>query len=95
MRKKSVSKKPTEYSLTCSCGAKVPVIELIGKGYMGHCAGCGALIFFHNSSLLTRLSYGGQLCQHQPEKKPCPGGFTSWCDICRVRVFYRSNEKTT
>jgi hypothetical protein len=93
MTKKKTTKKPTNFSLTCGCGAKVPVIELgDGKGYMGHCAGCGALTFFHNSSLLTRLSYGGQLCSHDPERKPCPGGSTSWCDTCRVRIFFRHSE---
>ena len=90
MPKKVTNQKPTEYTLICSCGARAPVMELAnGKGYMGHCAACGCLTFFHNASLLARLSYGGQLCPHQPERKRCPGGETSWCDICRVRTFYR------
>ena len=91
-KKKGVKKTLTQFSLTCSCGAKVPVIELAGKGYMAHCAGCGTLTFFHNPSLLARLGFGGELCPHHPERKPCPGGLTSWCDICRIRVFYRNRD---
>jgi hypothetical protein len=95
MPKKGNNKILTEYSLTCSCGAKVPVVELgSGKGYMGHCAACGSLTFFHNPSLLTRLSYGSQICSHRPEPKLCPGGSTTWCDICRVRVFLRDKGTT-
>ena len=90
--KKGVNKKLTGLSLTCSCGAAVQVVELAGKGYMAHCAACGALTFFHNPVLLERIKFGGQLCPHHPERKPCPGGLTSWCDICRVRIFYRNSE---
>jgi hypothetical protein len=48
-------------------------MELDEKGYMAHCAGCGALTFFHNPVLLERIKFGGQLCPHHPERKPCPG----------------------
>lgn len=87
-RKKAAKKTPTEFFFDCSCGARVRVFELGERGYMGHCAGCGSLTFFHNSQLLERLRYGAQLCPHHPERKPCPGGDTTWCKVCRVRTFY-------
>jgi len=86
-RKKAVKKKPTEYTLDCPCGVKAPIFEL-ESGYMAHCADCGSLAFFNNSRLLERLHYGGELCPHHPEPKPCRGGHTTWCPICRVRRFY-------
>jgi hypothetical protein len=64
-------KKPTEYTLDCQCGAKAAVFE-IEKGY---------------PILLQRLHFGGKLCPHELEKKPCRGGHTTWCPICRVRSF--------
>ncbi len=79
-------KKPTEYTLDCPCGAKAAVFE-IEKGYMAHCPSCGAVTFFDNPILLQRLHFGGKLCPHDPEKKPCRGGHTTWCPICRVRSF--------
>jgi len=87
-KKKATKKKATEFFLDCPCGAKAQVFELGDKGFMAHCPGCGSLTFFHNPQLLQRLGFGGQLCPHQPEQKPCPGGDTSWCPICRVRTFY-------
>jgi len=87
-KKKPTRKKPTEVVIDCRCGARSRVFEL-AKAYMAHCPGCGALTFFHNPELLERLRLGGQLCPHQPEPKPCPGGATTWCPICRVRTFYR------
>jgi len=82
-------RKPTEFHLHCECGAKARVYAIEGKGYMAHCAACGMLVFFQNEDLLERVKYGGPLCPHKPERKPCPGGHTSWCLICRVRTFYR------
>jgi len=59
----------------------------IEKGYMAHCPSCGAVTFFDNQVLLQRLHFGGKLCPHELEKKPCRGGHTTWCQICRVRSF--------
>lgn len=87
-RKKAAKKKPTVFFIDCPCGAKARVFELGEKGYMAHCPGCGTLTFFHNPQLLERLRFGGHLCPHHPEGKPCPGGHTTWCPICRVRTFY-------
>ena len=89
-KKKATKKKPTELVIDCRCGAKARVFEL-EKGFMAHCPGCGALTFFHNPELLERLRFGGQLCPHRPEPKPCPGGSTTWCPTCRTRTFYRDD----
>ncbi len=85
-------KKVTEYSLDCNCGSKAAVFEL-EKGYMAHCPDCGAVTFFDNPMLLQRLRFGGKLCPHQLEKKPCRGGHTTWCPICRIRSFEYGSEK--
>jgi len=71
-------KKATEYTLKCVCGEKAAVFEL-EKGYMAHCPNCGGVTFFDNPLLLERLRFGGKLCPHQLEKKPCRGGHTTWC----------------
>ena len=86
-RKKAAKKTLTEFSLDCPCGAKAPIFEL-ERGYMGHCISCGSIIFFDNPALLERLRFGGQLCPHHPEQKPCPGGHTTWCPVCRIRCFF-------
>ncbi|MBI2854953.1 MAG: hypothetical protein HYX87_08575 [Chloroflexi bacterium] len=85
-------KKLTEFTLDCVCGQKASIFEL-EKGYMAHCVECGSVVFFDNPVLLQRLSFGGRLCPHQLERKPCPGGHTSWCSICRVRTFYRDGTR--
>jgi len=91
-RKKAAKKKPTELSMDCSCGAKARIFEL-ERGFMGHCPDCGSITFFDNPQLLERLRFGGQLCHHHLEEKPCRGGHTTWCSICRVRTFrYHSRE---
>ena len=86
-RKKAAKKTPTEFSLDCSCGAKAGVFAL-ERGFMGHCVSCGSITFFDNPALLERLRFGGQLCPHHLEQKPCRGGQTTWCPVCRVRTFY-------
>ncbi len=86
-RKKAAKKTPTEFSLDCPCGAKALIFEL-ERGYMAHCVACGAITFFDNPALLGRLRYGGQLCPHDPKPKPCRGGHTTWCPVCRIRIFY-------
>ena len=88
--KRKLKKKTTEFTLSCPCGAKAPVFQLGEIRYMAHCPGCGALTFFNNPLLLERLRYGGELCPHRLEQKPCKGGFTTWCDKCRVRCFKKS-----
>lgn len=92
VKKKTAKRKPVELVLDCRCGAKAPIFEL-EKGFMGHCAGCGLLTFFHNPQLLERVRLGGQLCPHHLEQKPCPGGYTAWCPTCRVRTFYHDSSK--
>ena len=87
-KKHTPHKQTTEFSITCRCGAKARVFAIGEKGYMAHCPGCGALTFFRNSDLLERLNYGGSLCTHKLELKPCTGGKTTWCLVCRVRTFY-------
>jgi len=91
-RKKVIKKKPTEFSLDCPCGARAPVFEL-ENGYMAHCADCGSVAFFKNPQLLERLRYGGQICPHNPEAKPCRGGHTTWCSVCRVRRFFYDTQE--
>lgn len=86
-RKKAAKKKRTEFHLDCPCGSRAPIFEL-ERGYMAHCIDCGSIAFFDNSQLLERLRYGGELCPHHPEAKPCRGGHTTWCPICRVRTFF-------
>lgn len=86
-RKKQAKKRPTEFVLDCPCGAKARIFEL-ERGFMAHCADCGAITFFDNAQLLERLRFGGKLCPHHLEHKPCRGGYTTWCPICRVRTFY-------
>ncbi len=73
-------------SLSCLCGASAPVRET-GKGYYAHCAGCGRMTFFRSPVLLERVRLGGGLCPHKPGPKPCKGGSTTWCPLCRVRTF--------
>jgi len=92
MAKKKRKKKLTEFSLDCACGVKAPVFEL-ERGYMVHCPGCGAITFFNNPQLLERLRFGGRLCHHHLEQKPCRGGHTTWCGVCRVRTFYYTGER--
>jgi len=37
------------------------------------------------------VNVGGKLCPHRLERKPCRGGHTTWCPICRVRSFIYDN----
>ena len=92
MAKHNRKKKPIDFSIECPCGEKAAVFEL-EKGYMAHCPNCGAVTFFDNPQLLERLRFGGKLCPHRLEAKPCRGGHTTWCPICRVRSFYYSSKK--
>jgi hypothetical protein len=85
--KSTAKKRTTEFSLECACGEKALVFET-EKGYMAHCLNCGAITFFDNPQLLERLRLGGKLCHHQVRPKPCRGGRTTWCPICRIRTFY-------
>ena len=89
-QRKRTNRKPMELFLDCRCGAKARIFES-EKGYMAHCPGCGSISFFHNPELLERLRLGGKLCLHDCQSKPCPGGSTTWCPTCRVRIFYRDS----
>jgi len=90
VKSKRRKKIPTEFSLDCACKEKAAIFEL-EKGHMAHCPSCGAVTFFDNPMLLQRLRFGGKLCPHELEKKPCRGGHTTWCPTCRVRTFIYGN----
>lgn len=82
-------KKPrrkTGLFISCPCGSKAAVVET-GWGYYAHCPHCGRLTFWRNVSLTEKVRLGGTLCAHSPKLEPCKGGSTSWCKVCRVRVF--------
>ncbi len=80
-------KKLTKYRLSCPCGAMAAVFQ-VGDRYMGHCGGCGTLTFWGNPALTERLKYDTRICVHELERRPCKGGWTTWCVRCRVRTFY-------
>ncbi len=77
----------TELSLNCPCGAKSPVFQTGDARWYSHCVNCGRLTFWSNPMLTERLRYGGNLCPHNPELKECKNGNTSFCKLCRIRVF--------
>jgi hypothetical protein len=81
-------KQHTDLSMRCHCGAAAPIFRLKGGRFMGHCPDCGSLAFFSNPVLLERVRHGARLCPHDLERKPCRGGWTTWCPRCRVRTFY-------
>jgi hypothetical protein len=62
-----------------------------GKGVYGSLPELRSGNFFDNPLLLERLRFGGRLCPHKLEKKPCRGGHTTWCPTCRVRSFIYDN----
>jgi hypothetical protein len=83
-------KTKTEFSMACQhCGAKMPIYALKNGRFMAQCFGCGQ-IMFGPGPLLERLKYGDTVCPHKPELKPCKGGSTTWCPLCRVRAFVYS-----
>lgn len=74
--------------LPCFCGSKGAVTETARGGYYSHCLACGAMTFFNSQQLLEKLRAGAKsVCPHNPQFKKCTGGLTSFCPICRVRVF--------
>lgn len=80
-------KTKTEYQMTCQqCGAKMAVYLIKDSRFMGQCYGCGSILF-GPASLLERLKYTDTICPHHPDLKPCKGGVTSWCRLCRIRMF--------
>ena len=76
----------TDLTLTCPCEAKSAVFQNASRWY-SHCVNCGRMTFWSNPALTARAEHGGKLCSHKPEVKDCKGGKTSWCKLCRVRVF--------
>ena len=71
----------------CPCGSKAGITET-KWGYHSHCPHCGRLTFFKSDVLLEKVKLGAKsVCDHGIELKPCKGGSTSWCPICRVRTF--------
>jgi hypothetical protein len=80
-------KNKTDLFMDCNCGSKAQVFE--GRsGWYSHCPGCGKMTFWNNVVLTERLKYGGHVCPHNPEMKDCKNGSrTSFCKICRVRIF--------
>lgn len=83
-----MTKKRMGIQLSCTCGAKAFVFESKDH-FFSHCAACGMLTFWSNPQLTERVKLGGKLCPHSPELKLCKDGKskTSWCKLCRVRVF--------
>ncbi|MBN1368084.1 MAG: hypothetical protein JW967_09175 [Dehalococcoidales bacterium] len=86
-------KSKIDLNLNCSCGAKSPVIQTAESKWYSHCISCGRLTFWSNPMLTERLRYGGKLCPHNPESKDCKGGKTSFCPVCRIRVFLPGTTK--
>jgi hypothetical protein len=80
-------KTKTDLYLDCSCGARSPVFQNKDSRWHSHCVNCGRLTFWSNPMLTERLKYGGKLCLHNPEVKDCKNGKTSFCKLCRIRVF--------
>jgi len=84
---KQVTRKKTEFTLACDCGARARVFETSGDKFYARCPGCGKVTFGSNTDLLERLKYGDLLCPHKPPVVPCKRGYTSWCHLCRIRTF--------
>ena len=78
----------TNLILKCPCGVASQVFESKGK-WNSHCVNCGRVTFWSNPVLTERLKFSGQLCKHKPELTPCKNQktLTSFCLVCRVRVF--------
>lgn len=80
-------RKRTGLFISCPCGSKAAIAET-GWGYYCHCPHCGRLTFFRSDSILEKVRLGAKsVCGHDIELKDCKGGKTSWCKLCRVRVF--------
>ena len=77
----------TDLSLSCPCGAKSPVFQTRDSRWYSHCVNCGRLTFWSNPMLSERLRYGGILCHDKLDAKDCKWGKTSFCRVCRIRVF--------
>jgi len=75
--------------MDCSCGAKAMVYQNGECRWFSHCPACGRLTFVSSAQVFERVKAGGKLCPHEPEFKTCKDGksMTSWCKVCRVRVF--------
>lgn len=80
-------KTKTDLHLACPCGAKSPVFQTGDSKWYSHCVNCGRLTFWSNPMLTERLRFGGRLCPHNPEFRDCKSGKTSFCRLCRIRVF--------
>jgi len=88
-------KKRTEYNLRCNeCGALASVFALGNSRWFSHCPGCGKMWFGSNPDLLERLKYSEAVCLHNPPRKPCKGGYTTWCPLCRIRTFSYVSEES-
>lgn len=77
----------TDLHLNCPCGAKSPVFQNKESKWHSHCVNCGRLTFWSTPMLTERLRYGGNLCPHNPELKEYKDGKTSFCKLCRIKVF--------
>jgi len=87
-------KKRTEYNIRCDeCDAKVSVFASGNNRWFSHCAGCGKMWFGSNPDILERLKHSESVCFHKPPRKPCKGGYTTWCPLCRIRTFSYVPEK--
>jgi len=87
MGRKKQARRKTGLFISCPCGSKAGVME-VAWGYYAHCPHCGRLTFFRNPALLEKVRLGAKaVCPHQPKMVECKGGKTSFCKVCRVRVF--------
>jgi hypothetical protein len=88
-------KTKTDYSMTCRCGAKMPIYKIKNEQFFARCFGCGQ-ITFGPFLLLERLRFTDNLCPHHPEPRLCKGGMTTWCPLCRIRCFiYKQKTRAT
>ncbi len=82
------NRKRTNFKVKCDeCGALASVFTAGESRWYCHCHGCGKKWFGSDTDLLERLKHSDTVCHHNPATKPCKGGYTTWCPLCRVRTF--------
>ena len=70
----------------CSeCSGLAAVFERSGR-YWSHCAGCGAMWWWTNPTITTRVMAGRPVCIHSPELRPIRRGVMRQCRICMCRM---------
>ena len=69
----------------CGPSSKRQVQKTRKGGLFWHCPTCGTTYFFYDLKAIH--------CPHKPVVKLAKSGFvTSWCSICRLRIFRRPEE---